>query len=224
MNVLQIIFTMSILCSVQAFASGKLVGQTSSEFLPKSNQSLYDEATSGVYFGAQRTGLWPQQWDVGHFSVLFPEQTKTYFELDLQTRIQRGESLSAWVDYGIGFVYQAGRLYDQTHSSFLDSENSSLAALPLRLGLLEHYDSLHYLVPFVGVQATETFYRLSSSLSGAENQGSFLTYGPAAGLQLRGENFLNVSILLEVIYQQTRDGSGCFSSGLDEIAALGWFF
>ena len=224
MNARALVFT-SIAFSL-AVLSPKARAQSASTHgaIPSSNQAQFDDATSSVYLGVQQTGLLPAAWEASHFSIGLEQQRKNYFDLDLLTNVYRGTNTSLWVDYGVGFLTAKGSVFDLKNNAALDAEVAGLVVLPLRLGLQLHLDVWHALVPFVGIQGTEYLYRLSSSMSGAEDQGDFSTFGAVAGVELNAKAVTNASLIVELIQQTFLKPLAGGSTGIDFLAGLGWSF
>jgi hypothetical protein len=219
---------MCCLCLI-TFISTVSLGQepvVSHGILSQSNQWKYDETDSYVYLGIERTRLLSGNWNIGHFTVSSKSggDSQSVFMLSSQARIYGGENISFWGDYALGIHYQDASLYDRNHGTYLVAENSQVMLLPLRLGFNFSWDRWHFVVPFLGLQATENIYRISSSLSSAERQGDFLTFGPSVGVHVNMTALAKVSLILEVEQQQMLQTAEGMQSSADYMAGLGWYF
>jgi hypothetical protein len=88
---------------------------------------------------------------------------------------------SLWGRYSLGVADRSGQLTAADGSIDSSVEKDSLLIFNARIGLLAGYERIKWFHPYAGLEIDPYFFRNTSGISGAEDQGGNFNYGPVIG-------------------------------------------
>jgi hypothetical protein len=158
--------------------------------LPYSNQWISEQTNSYLYVTYNSSQMSNSTMTVGQYVADFGSSGYSFPSLDLFTHftsLAGPESrsplrdFSLWGRYTLGFADRDGSLSSNLTPIDSNVENDSLLIFYARVGLLLGYDHLTWIRPYAGIEVDPYFFRNTSGISGAEQQGGNFNYGPTIG-------------------------------------------
>ncbi len=146
---------------------------------------LYLSLNSGQMASPQiAVGDYVSQYDGANFNFVSLDYFTHFFSFAELNSNSSARDFSLWGRYSVGFADRAGSLVSASPDINTSIESVNLLMLCARIGLLVHYDHFSWFKPFLGVELDPYFFRQTSDLSGAEEQGSAFSWGPTLGVHL----------------------------------------
>jgi hypothetical protein len=161
--------------------------------LPESTQWVSEKTGSFLYLTAARTSLQNSVIQVGDYSSNYSANSFSIPAVDYFTRfftLQSIESktllsqISIWGRFGVGLTVQSGQVSSIQGDINSSAENSSLLIFQGKLGVLAGWDRFQWMKPYLGLQVIPYYFRNSSQISAAEQEGENFCYGPVMGTHL----------------------------------------
>jgi hypothetical protein len=161
--------------------------------LPYSNQWTFERPSNYLYLSYETLPMATQSIHVSHFETDYTAQNIGIIGLDYFSKITSfadplGDSVfrrfGFWGRYKIGFGTQSGKVIDDSTSTVLTAEKSSLLIFEGQLELDIAYDWLNWFQPYIGYNFKPYYFRNTSSMSSAESEGQGNLYGPSLGFHL----------------------------------------
>jgi hypothetical protein len=159
--------------------------------LPISTQWISEQTSSYLYVTYNASTMGSSTLSVGQYTADFGSTGFAYPSVDFFAHLfslASPESRSAlrdfsvWGRYSLGFADRSANLSAADGSVDSAVENDSLLIFSARVGLLLGYDYPKWVRPYAGFEISPYYFRNTSGISGAEEQGENFTYGPVLGL------------------------------------------
>jgi len=161
--------------------------------LPYSNQWTFERATNFLYLNYDQETLASQALHASHYESDYSANKISLISLDYFSKLfdlgnPLGNSFlrrfAFWGRYKMGFGILSGSVVDDSTSSILPAEKSSLLLLMGQVELNFAYDWSEWVQPYFGFSYKPYYYRNTSSMSSAELEGNSSVYGPSIGVHL----------------------------------------
>jgi hypothetical protein len=202
--------------------------------LPYSNQWISERIASYIYVSYNSAQMNSQSIAVGPYVSNFGSTGYSFPTIDYFNDIVSlagPESRSFLRDfaltgrYSLGFADRTGQANNTQTPIDSSVENVSLLIFSARVGALLTYEHLSWFRPYAGIEIDPYFFRNTSDLSGAEQQGENFGYGPVVGAHFPVLFGGRASVLAEFHKTLAASGSGqIFSDSTNYTAGMGLTF
>lgn len=202
--------------------------------LPYTNQWISEKTASYLYLSYNSSQMSSRNVTVGQYVSDFGSAGYAFPTIDFFTNFvslagpesrSLARDFSFWGRYSLGFADRSGQL-SATQTPINGSvENVSLLVFSARVGALLGYERWNWFRPYAGLEIDPYFFRNTSGISGAEQQGENFSYGPVVGAHFPVLLSGHASLLAEFRRTIAASGSGqLFSSANNYTAGMGLTF
>lgn len=154
------------------------------KIISSSNQWQFDKPQGYVYINANQNSALTKNLLVSHYSIYFNEDSNYLPSFSTQLLLANFNNFDLFTNYEIGFLRKEGKISDTSSSTSYDYQSTELLALPISLGLNLNFSYATWFQPFLKYALETMPYRLSSSLTSAEEQGSIESQKFGIGIKI----------------------------------------
>jgi len=175
--------------------------------LPYSNQWTFERPSNYLYINLEQATLASQAIVSSTYESDYSSNKINLISLDYFSKLfdlanPLGDSFfrrfAFWGRYRVGFGLLSGTVMDDSTSTVLPAEKSSLLVLMGQVELNFAYNWSEWVQPYIGFSYKPYYFRNTSSTSSAELEGNNSLYGPSLGVHLPIFFSHKGSILMEV--------------------------
>jgi hypothetical protein len=202
--------------------------------LPYTNQWISEKTNAYLYVTYNSSQMGTNTITVGQYTANFGNAGYSFPGIDFfshLTALAGPESksplrdFSLWGRYSLGFANRDAQLSAAVTPIDGSVEKDSLLIFSARIGLLAGYERLNWFRPYAGIEVDPYFFRNTSGISGAEEQGGNFNFGPVIGAHFPVFFSGKGSILAEYRRVIPLTGSGqIYSSSNNYTAGMGLTF
>lgn len=154
------------------------------KIISSSNQWQFDKPQGYVYINLNKNSALETNLMVSHYSIYFNEDSNYLPSFSTQLFLANYSHFDLFTNYEIGFLRKEGKISDTNSSTSYDYQSTELLGLPISLGLNLNFSYLTWCQPFFKYALETLPYRLSSSLTSAEEQGSIESQKFGVGIKI----------------------------------------
>lgn len=164
--------------------SGNAQDVATTKIISSSNQWQFDKPQGYVYIHLNQNSSLEKSLVASHYSIYFNENKDYLPSFSTQLYLASFYHMDLFTNYEIGFLRKEGKISDTSSTTSYDYQSTELLALPISLGLNLNFAYGSWFQPFIKYALETMPYRLSSSLTSAEEQGSIESQKFGLGIKL----------------------------------------